>query len=191
MYIWVVFSFNMVLHVVQSSNLHSTRDELLLIFFNKAAKTFKRGSETCSQNFHQGCQSRHNFASTNGTNDITTKIKTEGDFKLANQRARNNNNISCQPMSFGTSHQPISFGTFFGTYISLTNQNVQPKRNGKMSKQLISGTVEVTSLTFVCFSRWPCLQKKLKTKIADLGKIDKKNHGKPYSGIAADTLAVF
>ena len=35
----------------------------------------------------QGCQSRHNFASTNGTNDITIKIKTEGDFKLANQRA--------------------------------------------------------------------------------------------------------
>ena len=113
-------------------------------FYNKATKTFKRGSWTCSQNFHQGCQSRHNFASTNGTNDITTKIKTEGDFKLANQRARKNNNIDCQPISFGTSHQPISFGTFFGTYISLTNQNVQPKRNGKMSKQLISGTVEVT-----------------------------------------------
>ena len=55
-----------------------------------------------------------------------------------------NNNIGCQPISFGTSHQPISFGTFFGTYISLTNQNVQPKRNGKMSKQFISGTVEVT-----------------------------------------------
>ena len=118
----------------KASNLHSARDELLLIFYNKAAKTFKRGSWTCSQNFHQGCQSRHNFASTNGTNDITTKIKTEGDFKLANQRARKNNNIDCQPISFGTSHQPISFGTFFGTYISLTNQNVQPKRNGKMSK---------------------------------------------------------
>ena len=116
------------------SNLHSTREESLLIFFNKAAKTFKRGSWTCSQNFHQGCQSRHNFASINGTNDITTKIKTEGDFELANQIARKNHNIGPEPISFGTCHQPISFGTFFGTYSQLTNHNVQPKRKGKMSK---------------------------------------------------------
>ena len=115
----------------KTSNLHSIREDLLQIFFNKAAKSFKSDSKTCLQNFHQGCQSRHNFASTNGTNDITTKIKTEGDFKLANQRARKYHNIGHQPISFGTSHQPISFGTIFGTYIWSDQSECATKKEWK------------------------------------------------------------
>ena len=74
------------------------------------------------------------FQNQNNASNITTKIKTEGDFELANQIARKNHNIGPEPISFGTSHPPISFGTFFGTYNQLTNHNVQPKRKGKMSK---------------------------------------------------------
>ena len=78
------------------------------------------------------------FSCVSGTNKSKqhhNKIKTEGDFELANQIARKNHNIGPEPISFGTGQQPISFGTFFGTSSQLTtNHNVQPKRKGKMSK---------------------------------------------------------
>ena len=71
------------------------------------------------------------FQNQTKASNITTKIKTEGDFELANQIAGKNHNIGPEPISFGTSHQPISFGTFFGTHISIDQSECKTKKEWK------------------------------------------------------------